>query len=280
VRAAKQKSGDFAGYAPLFRNCATIAPGRDLMNKITSLLINIGGATRLAGQALIRLITPPQDLDQILHQLDRIGVGSLNLTNITALFTGLVLALQTSYTLATFGAKMYIGEIVTLSLVRELGPVLAALMVGGRVGAGITAELGSMAVTEQVDAMRSMAADPVRKLVVPRLWATLIMLPLLTILADALGIAGGLMISTFQEGLAPSFYINRVFRVLTFDDLVMGVSKPIVFAFLIAIISCYNGLTARGGADGVGRATTNTVYAVAILVLLADFLVTKLIMSL
>ena len=250
------------------------------MNKITSLLVNIGGATRLAGQALVRLVTPPQDLDQILHQLDRIGVGSLNLTNITALFTGLVLALQTSYTLATFGAKMYIGEIVTLSLVRELGPVLAALMVGGRVGAGITAELGSMAVTEQVDAMRSMAADPVRKLVVPRLWATLIMLPLLTILADALGIAGGLMISTFQEGLAPSFYINRVFRVLTFDDLAMGVSKPVVFAFLIAIISCYNGLTARGGADGVGRATTNTVYAIAILVLLADFLVTKLIMSL
>lgn len=247
---------------------------------ITTFLANIGGASHLAGQAVVRMSTPPQDVPEILNQLDRIGVGSLNLTNITALFTGMVLALQTSYTLATFGAKMYIGEIVALSLVRELGPVLTALMVGGRVGSGIAAELGSMAVTEQVDALRSMAADPVRKLVVPRLWATLIMLPLLTILADALGILGGLMISVFQEGLPASFYIQRVFRALTFDDILMGVSKPIVFAFLIAIIGCYNGLTARGGADGVGRATTNTVYAVAILVLLSDLLVTKLFMSL
>jgi len=250
------------------------------MNPVTSLLVNIGGASQLAGESLVRMFTPPVDGQETLRQLDRIGVGSLNLTNITALFTGMVLALQTSYTLGTFGAKMYIGEIVALSLVRELGPVLTALMVGGRVGSGITAELGSMTVTEQVDALRSMAADPVRKLVVPRLWATLIMLPLLTILADALGIFGGLLISVFQEGLPASFYIQRVFRALTFDDIVMGVTKPVVFAFLIAIIGCYNGLTARGGADGVGRATTNTVYAVAILVLLSDFLVTKLFMSL
>ncbi len=243
------------------------------------MLILMGGASRLAGQTLARMLTPPFEVSETLRQADRIGVGSLNLTNITALFTGMVLTLQTAYTLATFGAKMYIAEIITLSLVRELGPVLTALMVGGRVGAGITAELGSMTVTEQVDAMRSMAADPVRKLVVPRVWATVVMLPLLTILADAMGIIGGLIIAVFQEGLSPIFYIQRVFRVMSFDDLSVGLFKPLFFAFMIAIIACHNGLAARGGADGVGRATTNTVYAAAIGILVSDFFITKLFMA-
>ncbi len=243
------------------------------------MLILMGGASRLAGQTLSRMVTPPFEISETLRQADRIGVGSLNLTNITALFTGMVLTLQMAYTLATFGAKMYIAEIITLSLVRELGPVLTALMVGGRVGAGITAELGSMTVTEQVDAMRSMAADPVRKLVVPRVWATVVMLPLLTILANAMGIFGGLLIAVFQEGLSPIFYMQRVFRVLSFDDLSVGLFKPVFFAFMIAIIACHNGLAARGGADGVGKATTNTVYAAAIGILVSDFFITKLFMA-
>jgi len=243
------------------------------------MLILLGGASRLAGQTLSRMVTPPFEISETLRQADRIGVGSLNLTNITALFTGMVLTLQMAYTLATFGAKMYIAEIITLSLVRELGPVLTALMVGGRVGAGITAELGSMTVTEQVDAMRSMAADPVRKLVVPRVWATVVMLPLLTILANAMGIFGGLLIAVFQEGLSPIFYMQRVFRVLSFDDLSVGLFKPVFFAFMIAIIACHNGLAARGGADGVGKATTNTVYAAAIGILVSDFFITKLFMA-
>jgi phospholipid/cholesterol/gamma-HCH transport system permease protein len=245
-----------------------------------TLLLEIGGATRLAAQALVRMFTPPLDVKEVFRQFDRIGVGSLNLTNITALFTGMVLALQTAYALAKFGARLYIGEIVALSLVRELGPVLTALMVGGRVGSGITAELGSMTVTEQVDAIRSMGADPVRKLVVPRLWATVAMLPLLTILADAMGIFGGMLIAVFQEGLSASFYFQRTFQVLTFDDMWVGLAKPVVFAFLIAIIGCYNGLNARGGADGVGKATTNTVYVVAIGVLISDFFITKLFLAL
>lgn len=240
---------------------------------------NLGAATRLAGQAVVRLVTPPFDVQECLRQLDRIGVGSLNLTNITALFTGMVLALQSAYTLAKFGARLYIGEIVTLSLVRELGPVLTALMVGGRVGSGITAELGSMTVTEQVDALRSMGADPVRKLVVPRLFATLIMLPLLTVLANAMGVIGGLFIAIFQEGLTASFYFSRVFRTLDFNDLALGLSKPAIFAFIIAVIGCHNGLAARGGADGVGRATTNTVYAASIAILVADFFYTKLLIA-
>jgi len=250
------------------------------MRWATSLVSQIGGVTRLAGQSLARMVTRPLDLAETIRQLDRIGVGSLNLTNVTALFTGLVLALQTAYALATFGARLYIGEVVALSLVRELGPVLTALMVGGRVGSGIAAEIGSMAVTEQVDAIRSMAADPVRKLVVPRVWATVAMLPLLTILADGMGIFGGLLIGVFEEGLSPTFYLRRTAQVLTFDDLWLGLAKPIVFAFLIAVIACYNGLNARGGADGVGRATTHTVYVIAISVLITDFFITKLFLAL
>ena len=248
--------------------------------KVIQLLDVLGGATRLSGQTLVRMATPPLELPETVRQLDRIGVGSVNLTNITALFTGMVLALQIAYTLTAFGAKMYIGEVVAMALVRELGPVLTALMVGGRVGSGITAELGSMAVTEQVDALRSMAADPVRKLVVPRVWATLVALPLLTILADAMGILGGMVIAVTQEGLTPTFYFSRAFRLMGFDDVGSGLGKTLFFAWLIAIIGCYNGLNARGGADGVGRATTNTVFASAIGVLVADFFLTKLFLSL
>lgn len=207
-------------------------------------------------------------------------MGSLNLTNITALFTGMVLALQIAHTLAAFGAKMYIGEVVSMALVRELGPVLTALMVGGRVGSGITAELGSMAVTEQVDALRSMAADPVRKLVVPRVWAVVIALPLLTVLANAMGIFGGLLIAVTQEDLTATFYLGRAFRLMDFADVASGLGKTFFFGWLIAVIGCYNGLNARGGADGVGQATTNTVFASAIGVLVSDFFLTKLFLSL
>jgi len=252
---------------------------RDETPRALDLLLVLGGASRLAGQTVVRMVTPPFEGRELLRQLDRIGVGSLNLTNITALFTGMVLALQTAYTLAAFGAELYIGEVVTMALVRELGPVLTALMVGGRVGSGIAAELGSMTVTEQVDAMRSMAADPVRKLVVPRLWATLIALPLLTILADAMGVIGGLLIAVLQEGSTATFYFQHAFRLLDFHDLASGLGKTLFFAFLIAVIGCHNGLEARGGADGVGRATTSTVYAAAIGVLVSDFFLTKLFMS-
>ncbi len=251
-----------------------------MLSRLVSLLVEVGGATRLAGRTLLEIVRPPVPVREWIRQLDRVGVGSVNLTNITALFTGMVLALQTAYTLAAFGARLYIGEVVALSLVRELGPVLTALMVGGRVGSGITAELGTMAVTEQVDALRSMAADPVRKLVVPRVLATLVALPLLTILADAMGILGGLLIAVVEEGSTASFYFQHAFRLMSYHDVASGLGKTVFFAYLIAIIGCHNGLAARGGADGVGRATTNTVYAAAIGVLAADFLLTKLFLAL
>jgi phospholipid/cholesterol/gamma-HCH transport system permease protein len=188
----------------------------------------------------------------------------------------MVLALQTTYSLPSIGVKYYIGTVVSKSLVRELGPVLIALIVGGRVGTGMTAELGTMKVTEQIDALRSMAADPVRKLVAPKLAAALIMFPMLTILGDAIGIFGGLLIAVFQLKITAGFYLNDVLSAITLDDIFSGIGKSIFFAFWVAIIGCYNGLRARGGADGVGRATTNTVVVTSVLVLITDFFLTKL----
>jgi phospholipid/cholesterol/gamma-HCH transport system permease protein len=241
---------------------------------------HIGGVALLTRDAVVRMITPPYELREIARQFEAIGVRSTNLAAVIAVFTGMVLALQTAYTLATFGAKLYIGEVVALSLVRELGPVLTALMVGGRVGAGITAEIGSMTVSDQVEALRSLGADPIRKLVVPRLWALLLGLPLLVVLADVTGVVGGMLISTWELGLAPSFYLNHALRLMQYGDFFSGLGKSLVFAFAVGIIATYNGLRAEGGADGVGRATTDTVVAVAIAVLILDFFLTKLFLAL
>ncbi len=241
---------------------------------------HLGAVALLAEATVQRMFSRPFDLREVVRQLDAIGVRSANLAAVISLFTGMVMALQTSYALAAFGAKLYIGEAVALSIVRELGPVLTALMVGGRVGAGITAEIGSMTVSEQVDALRSLGADPIRKLVVPRMWALLVGLPLLVVLADIMGILGGLIIATWELGLAPGFYSSHVLRMLEYSDVFSGLMKTVFFAFVIALIACYNGLHATGGADGVGRATTNTVVAIAISVLVLDFFLTKLFLAL
>lgn len=241
---------------------------------------HLGGVSALALEVARKMVTRPFDIRAVVGQVEALGVRSTNLAAVIAGFTGMVLALQTAYTLAAFGAKLYIGEVVGMSIVRELGPVLTALMVGGRVGAGITAELGSMTVTEQVEALRSLGADPIRKLVVPRVWALLVCLPLLTLLADVTGILGGMLISTWELGLDPSFYFSHVLRLMGYGDLFSGLAKSVCFAFTIALVSCFNGLTATGGADGVGRAVTDTVVAVAVSVLGLDFFLTKLFLSL
>jgi phospholipid/cholesterol/gamma-HCH transport system permease protein len=231
---------------------------------------------RLSLQALRAMVTPPYELRAWIREMEQIGVRSVGVAAITTIFTGMVLALQTSYSLPSIGVKYYIGTVVAKSLVRELGPVLVALIVGGRIGSGMTAELGTMKVTEQIDALRSMAADPVKKLVAPKLAASLAMLPLLTILGDFLGILGGMLIAVFQLDLTPGFYFNDVLSALTLEDIFSGIGKSFFFAYWIAIVGCYNGLSARGGADGVGRATTNTVVMASILVLVTDFFLTKL----
>lgn len=243
---------------------------------LTSAFQRVGSLGILGGRALVAVFRPPYELRAWIRQMELIGVQSLGVAGITALFTGMVLALQTAYSLPSLGIKYYIASVVSKSLTRELGPVLTALVVGGRIGAGMTAELGTMQVTEQIDALRSMAADPVKKLVAPKLAATLVMLPALTILGDALGILGGLAIAVFQLKITAGLYINNALTSLTLGDFLSGIGKSFFFAYFIAVIACHNGLHARGGADGVGRATTLTVVMAAIMVLVADFLLTKL----
>ena len=208
-----------------------------------------------------------------------VGVNSLIIILMTSGFTGLVLALQSGYELAIYGAKMYVGTLLSVSLVRELGPVLVSLVVAGRVGAGIAAEIGSMAVTEQLDAMRALGTNPIKKLASTRFIAVTIMLPILTVIGDITGILGGLLIAVTNLGISSSFYWRTVIRELTFNDLLTGMFKPFVFAMTIATVSCYMGFTATGGTKGVGEATTRAVVVSSILIFVFDFFITKLILS-
>jgi phospholipid/cholesterol/gamma-HCH transport system permease protein len=216
----------------------------------------------------------------VLQQMEHIGVRSLSVVTLTALFTGMVLALQMGNYLERFGAKPYVGRILAVSFLREMGPVLTALMIGARVGSGITAEIGSMKVTEQIDAMRAMGVDPIQKLVLPRLIALLVMLPLLTVLAHVVAILGGLFISVTELSVSGDFYLNSIVQFVKFQDLFSGLGKTFFFAIAIAMIACHNGLEVTGGADGVGRATTKTVVTAAITILVSDFFLTKLFLSL
>ncbi len=239
----------------------------------------LGGLAQLAGQAFAASVSRPFYPSEVLHQMDEIGVKSVSITGITALFTGMVLALQTAYSLAAFGGKLFIGRVVSASLVRELGPVLTALMVGGRVGSGITAELGSMTVTEQVDALRSMAISPVRRLVVPRVLATVFMMPVLTALADVLGILGGLGIAVVELQMSAQDYLTSIWQQLQISDIMSGLGKTFFFGFEIALIGCNNGLRVQGGAASVGLSTTRTVVLASISVLVSDFFLTKLFLA-
>lgn len=236
----------------------------------------VGGLTDLAGQTIQQIRRGPLERPLLIQQFEQIGFRSLSIVIITSAFIGMVLALQTAYALEDFGGKLFVGVIVSLSLVRELAPVLMALMVGGRVGAGMTAELGTMKVTEQIDALRALATNPVRKLVVPRVIATTLMFPLLTVIAIALGILGGLLIAVANLNLSANYYLRSVIETVKYNDLASGIGKTFFFGFAIALVACFNGLRTSGGADGVGRATTTTVVTGAITVLIMDFFLTKL----
>ncbi len=247
--------------------------------KGSQILEYVGGLSQLVGQAFRGCVSRPFYSSEILHQMDELGVKSLSITGITAFVTGGVLALQTAYSLEAFGGKTFVGRIVSLSLVRELGPILTALMVAGRVGSGITAEIGSMTVTEQVDALRAMAISPVRRLVVPRLLAILIMMPVLTAIADVLGIIGGLGIAVLEIRMTFQDYFTSILQQLQISDICSGLSKTFFFGFEIAAIGCYNGLQVEGGATAVGRATTQTVVLASICILVSDFFLTKLFLA-
>lgn len=242
---------------------------------VLNVSFHLGGVAMMTAQ-LAREARNRWETSEILRQMDALGVQSISITSLTALFTGMVLALQTSYALAQFGGKLFVGRVVVLSICRELGPTLTALMVAARVGSGITAELGTMSVTEQVDAMRALGASPIRKLVLPRVVAVTLMLPVLTLLADFLGMVGGLFIAVFEVKIGATFYLSTIQQSVHVNDVLHGLFKTPFFGFEIAMIGCYNGLNASGGADGVGRATTIAVVVASIAILMSDFFLTKL----
>jgi phospholipid/cholesterol/gamma-HCH transport system permease protein len=249
------------------------------MNTIEQAIYEVGEATLMAGRAFRGAFTKPHYGREIIQQGHTIGVGSLMIIILTGAFTGSILALQTSNTLKTFGATGVVGALVMTSIVREMGPVLASLMLAGRVGSSIAAELGSMVVSEQIDAMRALGTDPNKKLVWPRLLVLLIMTPALTLVADIVGALGGWLVATSLMNVASSVYINSAKNALTYSDIIGGIIKPIVFGFIIAIVSCRAGLRTSGGTVGVGRSTTQAVVLSDILILAADFFLGKLILA-
>jgi phospholipid/cholesterol/gamma-HCH transport system permease protein len=234
----------------------------------------------LSGQAIRNVFKKPRYVADMVYQADIIGVGSLPIVVLTGFFTGAVLALQTSDTLARFGSSSLTGQVVSLSMVRELGPVLTGLMVAGRNSSGMASELGSMKVTEQIDAMRALGTDPCKKLVTPRVAATVFMMFFLSIISDLLGLIGGFFVSYFMIGLDANQYWTMTYQSLKNEDVTMGLIKPVLFGFIIATVGCYYGLSAKGGTQGVGRATTQAVVAASVLILVTDFFITRLLMAL
>jgi phospholipid/cholesterol/gamma-HCH transport system permease protein len=226
------------------------------------------------------LVSRPFYFRDMIEQFDSIGIGSLTVVLLTGLFTGMVLALQSGMTLDQFGARSVVGRLVSASMVKELGPVLTGLMIAGRVGSGIAAELGSMMVTDQIAALRALGTDPIRKLVVPRILAGLVMVPLLTVIACGVGMVGGWLVTYSILRVASSVYWNSVVDGLYMQDIWMGIIKPFFLGFAIVSIGCHVGLRTRGGTQGVGRATTNAVVASSVAVIAVDYLVTQLLIVL
>jgi len=235
--------------------------------------------TQLSIQSLTNLFRKPLYVADMVQQADLIGVGSLPIVVLIGFFTGAVLAVQTANTLQRFGSITLIGQLVALSMVRELGPVLTGILVAGRNASGMASELGSMIVTEQIDAMRALGTDPMKKLVTPRVVSTVFMLFFLTILSDLVGLAGGLMVSKLLLRLDARQYWNNAWQSLVFQDVFMGLVKPVLFGFIIATVGCYYGMTAKGGTQGVGRATTQAVVTASVLIIVINFFVTQFLMN-
>jgi phospholipid/cholesterol/gamma-HCH transport system permease protein len=233
----------------------------------------------LAGRSVANLFLQPRYFADMIQQADLIGFGSLPIVVLTGLSIGAELALNSANTLQRFGSLSLIGQLVSVGMVRELGPIITGLMVAGRNASGMASELGSMVVTEQIDAMRALGTDPMKKLVTPRVISTVFMLFFLTIISDLLGLFGGSLVSVFLFRLDWRQYWNTAYQILVFQDVFMGLVKPLFFGFIIATIGCYYGMTARGGTQGVGRATTQAVVASSVLILTVDLFVTKFLMA-
>ncbi|MCA9530291.1 MAG: ABC transporter permease [Myxococcales bacterium] len=239
----------------------------------------VGAAGRLAARTLRALFTTAFDGSAFIYQVESLGVRSIAIASATAIFVGIVMTIQFAVSLDQFGAKDSLGRVIVLSEARELAPALTALVVGSRIAAGMAAELGSMVVTEQVDAIRALGADPIRKLVVPRLCAGVFIMPLLTVIAFALGMLSSMLIAAASYGISMSFFVSTALDSLSLQDFGSGLAKTPFFGFIIALLGCFFGLQTRGGTEGVGRSTTRAVVVVSVTILIADALLTQMFLS-
>lgn len=250
------------------------------MNPITRSVFELQELTLLIGRVIRGFFKSPRYGREMIQQMDVLGFGSLAIILLTGTFTGMVLALNSANTLQKFGVQNVTGQLVATSLIRELGPVLTCLMLAGRVGSGIAAELGSMLVSEQIDAMRALGTDPIKKLVTPRIVALVVTAPALTVVCDFVGVMGGLLIAITLLHQPSSVYMSSAMEAVNYNEILGGVIKPTVFGLIIALIGCYKGLSTTGGTVGVGRSTTQSVVNASILVIAVDFLLSKVIISL
>jgi len=248
-------------------------------NRIKKAALEVQEYVHMVGAAMVAIFTPPLYWHDIVEQFDVIGVGSLTVVLLTGFFTGAALALQSGLTLDQFGGRAVVGRLISASMIKELGPVLTALMLTGRVGSGIAAELGSMVVTDQIFALRALGTDPIRKLVAPRVLAGVLMAPVLTIISDFVGIVGGWLVSTYQLQISSGIYWSSVTQALYTQDLWMGLIKPFVLGFVIVTTACHVGLRTRGGTQGVGQATTVAFVTGSVGVIAVDFFVTKILIA-
>ena len=251
-----------------------------LLDGVKRRVLHVQEYTVLAGKSVTNLFSPPYYMSDVLEQMDIVGVGSLPIVLLTGFFIGAVMVLQTAAQFERFGQTALTADVVSLALVRELGPSITGLLVTGRNASGMASELGSMLVTEQVDAMRAMGTDPIRKLVTPRMVATVLMLPLLTAMADFMGLIGGYLVSAFTLRLGAVTFWTRAIDILQFSDLMQGLTKPLVYGFILSTVGCYLGLNVRGGTQGVGRATTQAVVVSSVFILITNFFLTKLMLFL
>lgn len=250
------------------------------VKRFTTFLDDLGGMSVLFRDAVLALFVRPFEWRELVYQVEQMGVNSVSIAMITAVFVGMVMTVQFAFGLERFGATDYVGRVIGLSITRELAPSLTALVVGSRIGSGMAAEIGSMAVTEQIDAIRALGADPVKKLVAPRLLACVILIPVLALFADVVGFGGAMVVANLQFDTPMGFFFRTALESINMQDFMSGLGKAPFFGVNIAMIGCYYGMQTRGGTEGVGRATTRTVVVSAISILVSDFFLTKLFLSL
>jgi phospholipid/cholesterol/gamma-HCH transport system permease protein len=236
----------------------------------------MGGIAVLAWNALRAIVRRPLEIESTIYQIESLGVRSLGIVAVTSIFIGMVMTVQFAFGLQRFGGIEYIPRVIVLSFLRELGPTLTAVIVGGRIGSGMAAEVGAMNVTEQVDAIRALGGDPAKKLVLPRLVAAMIVMPFLSIFADTLGTLGAMFVASAEYQIRPRLFLQTALESVLLSDLISGLAKTPVFGFIIAIVGCHFGLTTTGGTEGVGQSTTRTVVVVSIAILVADYLLTRI----